>query len=208
MSAPASIADDDILIISVLVNYGGATLTGKSLPSGFTELWNTWQATSGDHWVVGWKRASSESGSYTFAWTADTQYVYADGIIAAYSGANTGTVIDASGASASATTDTHHVAPSANATYTNDFWIAMACEDNYSASALAGFNERFDNTSYSAKLYDKTLSASGATGTADIVMGSGNGRAGTILLIDATPTGGGGGLSIPVAMAQYRQRWN
>ncbi len=210
INKPTGTVNDDILILSVVINYGNATLTGRTLPSGFTLLWDTWQSTSGDHWVVAWKRAASEGSNYTIQWTCDTEYVYADGIVAVYSGCNTGTVVDDYG-EGSATTTTSHVAPSKTATYTNDMMLALAVEDNYSSSTCSGFTERADNSStLSAKLYDKALSASGATGTADIVTGSsGSGRAGSILLIDATPTGGGGGgLSIPVAMAQYRQRWN
>ncbi len=54
------------------------------------------------------------------------------------------------------------------------------------------------------------LSASGATGTKAFSASGGGGSIAYIASSIAikTAAAGGGGLSIPVAMAQYRQRWN
>ena len=81
VTAPAGIADGDILICALLhwVSGGGATLTW---PSGFTEIYQR-QATTSYRMGIAWKRASSESGNYTLTAAVSGDLI---GIVSAYSG--------------------------------------------------------------------------------------------------------------------------
>lgn len=79
VTAPAGIADGDILVFAV----ERAVVTGAIIwPSGFNELWD--QTHFGGSNACSWKRAASESGDYTASWTGDSRNV---GIIFAISGA-------------------------------------------------------------------------------------------------------------------------
>ncbi len=77
VTAPASIADDDILIFAL----DRAIVVDAITLSGFTELFRT-QHTGGSLYC-GWKRASSESGDYQATWTGNSNNV---GIMYAISG--------------------------------------------------------------------------------------------------------------------------
>jgi len=191
---PAGVAADDILIGSFVLNAtSDPTVTGWTNPAGWTTLWDQHVTAGGTnfHWIVAWKRAGgSEPSSYVWDFTASATYT--DAICLAYSGANTTTAIDASGVG-SPTTTTTHTAPSLTATYANDFHVVLACEDHYGSwTPPAGYTERFDDSGFGSTAADKALTASGATGTVAFTSSAaGGGLAGAILLIDATPTGGG-----------------
>jgi len=64
--APAEILDNDILLAQIHTEDASAAVT--SVPSGFTLL-ASYTATNFRHYIY-WKRASAESGSYTFAATS------------------------------------------------------------------------------------------------------------------------------------------
>jgi len=81
VSAPAGIADGDILVCSGL-SYRGAGAGAFTWPSGFTEIG---QRTVGTGYKIGlaWKRCSSESGTYTVAGASVEAII---GIVGAYRG--------------------------------------------------------------------------------------------------------------------------
>ncbi len=82
IGAPASIADDDILIFVI----DRAVVTGAIVwPTDFVELWTADYGGDGNL-AAAWKRASSESGTYNATWTGNSRNV---GIMYAISGADT-----------------------------------------------------------------------------------------------------------------------
>ena len=194
---PGGTADGDIMIATMVINATtDPTIPGWTSPSGWTQLWDEHITAGGTdyHWIVEWKRAgASEPGSYTWSWSSGSGSTYSDGFIVSYSGANTGTVIDGY-STGPATSNTTHTAPSLNPTYTNDMHVAFAAEDNYGNwTPPSGYTERFDSSSWGNTLSDKLLSSSSPTGAISFTStASGGGMAGSILLIDASPAGGGG----------------
>lgn len=71
VTAPASIQNNDILVaFAAIYKYGGGTVD-VNLPSGFTEV--AAHDTTSLHQAIGWKRASSESGDYTFSCTSGSE---------------------------------------------------------------------------------------------------------------------------------------
>ena len=82
LTAPAGISDNDILLAFIYKEDTGAV----TYPSGFTEKQTVTQTASDPDFkcYLAWKRASSESGNYTFSWTNN---VWRAGLIMAISGA-------------------------------------------------------------------------------------------------------------------------
>ncbi len=86
VTAPAGIADDDILVF--LLDRAEVT-SAITWPSGFAELRQTNYA--GGSLAMAWKRAASESGNYTASWTGSSR---SGAIMYAVSGAfTTGTPV-------------------------------------------------------------------------------------------------------------------
>jgi hypothetical protein len=164
VTAPASIANDDILIAAIFAgaNAGAPAITP---PTGFTELLRSpTQATDMTffgQFHVYWKRAASESGSYVFTHaTGSTQA----GIVAISGVPSTGTpiftysvnsLVNAIGATTTATGITTGAA--------NDLLLYIA-HDWAGGGALSpptGFTERLDGLIYIA---DKIQASAGASG--------------------------------------------
>lgn len=67
VSAPAGVANNDIVIIAIGIDSSAAAVDPADLPSGFTEFNETDITADGHTAWIGWKRAGgSEPGTYTF----------------------------------------------------------------------------------------------------------------------------------------------
>jgi hypothetical protein len=159
VTAPTGILDGDILILTIAV-FGTPTPAAVTLPSGFTLIDKSVAGAGGSNvnMSVAWKRASSESGSYTITHaTANT-----NAFIAVYSGCiASGSPVDAYifNAGLGATTDTTNLVSSvANTTalYIDHDWTAGG-----GRSAPTPMLERYENLTY---LADNPLPTSGTSG--------------------------------------------
>jgi hypothetical protein len=171
ITAP-TIVNDDILILTLAVSASGTPPT-PTLPAGFTLIDST-TAIGGATQVafrVAWKRAASESGSYTVTHASATTQasitVYADCIA-------TGSPVDvyskafltdttSSGATATATSITTTVALT-KLLFLSHNWIV-----NDIRIPPTGFVELYEGLIYTA---DKTQAAAGASGTVSHATGN------------------------------------
>jgi hypothetical protein len=173
LTAPSGLADNDILLAFIAVGSGG-TPGIATPPAGFQELRiYSWVSHTGFtvNLQVFWKRAASESGSYTFTHaTFNTQ-----GVLLAYSGAaTTGNPIDinVSFGKGVGTTST-----ALSITTTVDNTLLVVAGQNWDidgASPPTGFTERFDNLltifdgaaqTTAGATGDKTFSPNGSIGS-------------------------------------------
>jgi hypothetical protein len=169
ITAPSGITNNDILVATVFagrITSAGGTVS-VTPPSGFTLIDSTAvHDLSGDQFTgtmyVYWKRASSESGNYTFTHaTASTQ-----GLMHRVSGCVTsGSPIDVySKGSATGAGSQTTAAPSIITTSPKDLliWISHDWEGSTTLSPPTGFTERLDSLLYSA---DKVQVSLGEVGT-------------------------------------------
>lgn len=164
-------AAGDVLIAAVAASGGsGATVTA---PTGWTSIRRTNNSTTTA--LATWYRVvtAAETGSYT--WTLGSG-VTASGTIAAYSGVDTASVIDPTAAAGSGGTGATGSGSSATAsaittTTTNAEAIAVyAVSGSTSWTKPTNYTEQVDiaagSTGPTLSLYDKTLTSSGSSGTA------------------------------------------
>jgi hypothetical protein len=162
ITAPAGIVDGDILLLSLFLGSTGTPT--PTPPSGFASVGvgPSFGSQAGfNGWLYQWwKRAASESGSYTTTHaTCSSQ-----GVITCIKDAiQTGNPIDAVSVSASSSTGTVSTASSITTTVAGDLLI-WGSHDWTATKALnppAGMTERFDDLVYMA---DERLRVAGATG--------------------------------------------
>ncbi|CDM57664.1 putative mannose-sensitive agglutinin [Rhizobium favelukesii] len=167
VTAPAGIVNGDILIAIIFLGQSGGTApTAPTAPSGFTQIGTGTSVTeSGNSFSalfgVYWKRAASESGSYTFTHsTASSQAA-----IAVYSGAlSSGSPVDVlsqnSGTLSPGTTAT---ATGVTTTAAND--LVIYAGHNWDATGTlsppTGMTERVDSLVYIADVAQPSAGASG-----------------------------------------------
>ena len=158
VAAPAGLADNDVMIAAVRV-LSGAAITA---PAGWTVIRALAQTT------VYWKRASSESGTYTWSWTGNSQ---ARATISAYTGvALTGSPVDAeNGAEVTSAVNTI-TAPSCSPATSNAFLVFIALIRasgvDTTSTPPGGMTEDYDSgLRVSCAFSHEQLSASGATGS-------------------------------------------
>lgn len=93
VTPPAGIADNDILL-AVLYREGGSW----TLPSGWTQLFDVADFNANATVTVAWKRAASESGSYTFNLSASVWRIAT--MVAIQGAVTTGSPFDGTGSDA------------------------------------------------------------------------------------------------------------
>jgi hypothetical protein len=162
LTAPVGLANDDILIATMLTGKAGGP-TAVTPPAGFAAFGTaTTVGPDGGGFsgamAIWWKRAASESGSYTFTHAAQSS----QGLLQAYSGAITsGTPLSAtSNNTGNSLTST---GTGITTTAANSFLLYQA-HDWQGAGALtapSGMTERFDGFLYSAT---ELIVSAGATG--------------------------------------------
>lgn len=208
ITAPAGITDGDILVAVVWAWEYRGLVTDLSLPNG----WATWY--TGDfgkyYGKIAWKRASSESGDYTFTVNAGNS-LFIFGQIAAFSGrVASGDPLDVGSNTAYITNNaTVRGAGVTIATAGSDLVYVGFAETNGSASLAtpSGMTSRRsddwsgDYTAMETASLDNQ--STGATGDKD---GTANAATATkhAFLVALKPAVVSG-LSIPVAMCHYRQ---
>jgi hypothetical protein len=184
-TAPAGIANDDILVCSL--NYGGFSVpAAPTAPSGWA-LWDVAnEVTGGGGWIVReyfyWKRASGESGNYD--WTHSSANTY--GYLAAYSGRiTTGTPLSATSRNSS-TTGTSGVGTGITVAADSDLIFTSTDPTGSVRTPPSGMTERYDADGYWS---DEVRSSAGATGDRTQTNG-GTGwitRMVEVLVVAATP---------------------
>lgn len=166
VSAPAGIVNDDILIAAIFVGASGSS-PAVTPPSGFTLIGTPTVVADGTSFTarfsIYWKRAASESGSYTFTHAAGSSQA----IIVAVSGAlASGSPIDVSSSNSLTNPGSGGntaIATGVTTTGADDLllYVAHDWEGLGALSPPSGMTERFDGLVYAAS---QALTASGATG--------------------------------------------
>jgi hypothetical protein len=173
VTAPAGIADDDILVLFMFLGVVGGAPT-PTPPSGFTQIGSGTDVTDPGNFngksYVWWKRASSEGSDYTITHTgANTQAV-----IAAYSGCTTsGSPVDALSSNTGAVSSAVATAVTTTVGNTHLLYLAHDWTGSGALTPPTGMGERFDGLVY---LADEAISSTGATG--DRTQTNGNSAAG------------------------------
>lgn len=193
-SEPASTSTGDLLVvIGYVSDKTGLTASGCTLL--------TFDHSSGYTIYIAYKYATAGNDQQTVSWTNSN---FGTGRMYAWTDVHATTAFYNS-SKGSDTTSTTKTAPSVNATYTNDLWVVVGIEDDFSGwgTVPTGFTEIIDDSGNNLSgiyVANKLLSASGATGTADLTStGTSGGFAISFLISDSTPTGGGG--PTPVSLA-------
>ena len=166
--APAGIVNGDILILSLALGVSGTPPT-PTLPSGFTQIDTQRVGTGGfnvDQYIA-WKRASSESGSYTITHSACSS----NAVISVYSNCiATGSPIDVYSKN-SGLTGTPAIALGVTTTVANT--LALYIDHDWEARGArlppSPFFERYDNLEYVA---DNVQPTAGATGNVSATNGN------------------------------------
>jgi hypothetical protein len=121
LTAPASIADDDLLVAVI----GRGDESGTITLTGWTQTENVAHDSNGALTIL-WKKAASESGDYTFAWSGGASYAY--GAVLRISGWE-GTTPFIGTKPTAATGDDAAPAPPASATVASDDYLAILAVD-------------------------------------------------------------------------------
>lgn len=201
LSAPAGLTDGDILVL-IWHEEGDVTPTP---PSGFAEWVSHAHSTDPTQLFIWWKRASSESGSYTITHSSSWTEAWLGALSAQY---ETGDPADAT-ATENDGSSTSITIPGLTPAHDNAVIIAAyGTTGDRAKGALGGttptFTEDYDSETNLAVSIG-TLATAGATGNKTSTISSSNPWNAAMVAIREAG-GGGGGLSIPVVMNQYRQR--
>lgn len=158
VAAPAGLANDDIMI-AIAKGVTGSTVT--SVPSGWTLIRTITSAS------LYWKRASSESGTYTWGFSSS---IACRASISAYTGVITsGTPYDAENGQENASSNSI-TAPSCSPVQSNGYLVFVASLNNSAADRTVtppgSMVEDYDSGLRMLQTFaHEQLSASGATGT-------------------------------------------
>lgn len=161
LTAPAGLADDDILIAAIFV---GANPSAPAVtpPAGFTLLGTATSVTDPSSFngklQIYWKRAASESGSYTFTHSSANS----QGVLHAYSGcATSGSPVDASSSNSGNNNTT--TATGVTTTAANDMLVLLAHDWTASGNVTpaSGFTKRFDSLIQTSDAIQASAGASG-----------------------------------------------
>lgn len=174
VTAPASIQDNDILVAFARNDVSDST--SLSLPTGFTSI--ATQSSSDykrtQRYVIGWKRASSESGDYAFGQTGTDPVAYA-AIIVLRGCLASGSPVDVYSNTAYTTSNTTIRAASVTTTVANTMLVAAG--GTYGVSDFTpptGMTERLDVGSGGCEISMATVeqASTGASGAKDFTYGS------------------------------------
>ena len=182
LTAPSGLADDDILVLA----WSAENDTAPTPPAGFTQLIDIDHAgVASDLWVW-WKRAASESGSYTITHLQGWTEAY---LVAVQDASTTVDPFVGTGNSGTGTTTTAlGVTPAGD-----NAWIGFMASSRADAGAITPpsgstptFTERYNpgNSFYAA---DGTLATAGATGDKTITTATTDWMAVLVVVEDVTP---------------------
>lgn len=191
LTAPAALADGDILIATIFVGSGSVP-TVPTPPTGFTAFGTPTTAGGAgffSNFSIFWKRALSESGSYTFTHAAYSS----QGELRAYSGClASGTPLGATSnntGTGSSTVGTGITTTAANSFLLFDThdWVVSG-----TLSPPTGMTERFDGLVHSS---DQLIVSAGATGNRTQTNGNGGADPWAVRMVELLAATGGGGTS-------------
>lgn len=200
LTAPTGLANDDILF-AVIFNALTGTPSVPTPPAGFTQIGTSTADGAGgfnDKFSLFWKRAASESGSYTFTHAAASS----QGLLLAISGAATsGSPVDVFSSNSSNTGSTS-TGLSVTTTVANDLllYIEHDWEGLGTLSPPTGMTEVFDSLIYAASL---ALGAAGATGNKTQTNGNGGGNPWAAWLVAIAPAGSGSPYTLTAASGSF-----
>lgn len=188
VTAPGGIVDGDILILTMALVL--AAPPAPTLPAGFTLLTSRGNGVAGlnVNFLVAWKRAAGESGSYTVTHaTATTQVV-----LAAYSGCvGTGLPVEAVSVNRGIGTTATALGITTVSANTMLVYAGHDWQGSGTLTPPTGFTERFDGLVYCA---DKAQSASGATGNVTLTTANAGTDPWDTIMLALSTTGGGGSI--------------
>ncbi len=172
VTAPANIQNGDILVAF------GASYSDEadiSLPSGFTTIATQHDAIDSHCRVIGWKRASSESGNYTFS--VSPRGATGAGIIVLRGCLASGSPVDVYSNTDYTTKNTTLRAASVTTTVANTMLVAAGMHDeDTSFTPPSGMTEAYDATggAYGIAITAAyaTQASSGASGNKDFTAGT------------------------------------
>jgi len=185
VSAPSGIVNGDILVATIFVAATGSS-PSVTAPTGFTEISISPTSVSSAGFYgnlhVYWKRAASESGSYTFTHTtASTECV----MIAVSGALTSGSPIDVSSANTGiAGTETN---TGLTLTSTNELvlYLSQNWGDSNTGTAPTGYTQTYNGTVvYTAS---KNFTSSGATGSTSRANGNNSGDPWGVILVAILP---------------------
>ncbi len=165
LTAPAGLQDDDILVASISSEGQGDV----TLPSGWNLIVNS--TINSKSAIVAWKRADTESGSYTFTMPSSTTAV---GAISAFQNATTsGSPFDSSSGHVDTTdaSGTDHIAPAVTTLGANRLiigvWHGLDTASITWGASIAGMTHRVGgrNGDTSMMMADGGQATAGTTGT-------------------------------------------
>lgn len=196
VTAPSGIQDGDILIGGLLLFGSGSQIAGATPPSGFSLITTSSidnpisvvkLGTEYYDYYLYWKRASSESGDYTFTFTGTSNYCQA--YVGCYRGAlSTGSPFDV--ASDNDGTGTTTTFTGVTTTADNTLLIGASFDWGDSSNNLSpptDFFERIDITEI--YLCDKPKESAGSTGNFTMTNNSTGGNPWGAFLLALLPSG-------------------
>lgn len=207
LTAPTGLANNDILLAFI---FSAAQTTGPvpTPPTGFTQIGTSTSVTDGGgfngKFSVFWKRAASESGSYTFTHSAASS----QGVLLAISGAVTsGSPVDVFSSNSGLAPNVgvgnnSSTATGVTTTAANDLLLYLA-HDWAGSGALSpptGFTELFDGLVYGAS---KALTTAGATGNVTQVNGDSNSEPWAAWLVAIAPATSGSPYTLTAATGSF-----
>ena len=163
LTPPAGLANGDILVATLIAARGSLPIYATTPAAGFVEFGTPPAVNDGGLYAetrLYWKRAASESGSYTFSHAGP---ISAQGLMQAYSGCKaSGTPLGAT--SNNSGTGSAASGTSITTTAANSFLLYQAhdWEGSGTLTPPTGMTERFDSLLYSS---DQLIAVAGATGT-------------------------------------------
>lgn len=190
VTAPASIANGDLLIAQLILVHTTVPADPTGIPSGWTQIGSYQTATAGGASAkigIWYKIAASESGDYT--WTHANAEWGTQGLIARYTGVSSGSPINASSSLAESPASTTRTATGVTTTVANCMALFIGWDWADTANALSppsGMTERLEVNplSYVAEV---AVPSAGATGNKSHVCNSVSGFPRGAWLVALTP---------------------
>jgi hypothetical protein len=216
VAVPSGVAAGDIVILVAATDNVAAVFETADWPSGFTELAEVDLTLDGHSAAVGWKRlTAADSGSYTFGNIAAGESNWVCQAFA-FSGRHaTDPPVATSATNNNANSSPVSITATGVTAVAGDDLLWLSTPDVSESEGGAGhtaptdFTEKEDaenNWSNISGAVRENASA-GATGNITGTLALSSGASGWAAFLVRIPAAAAAGLSIPVAMAQYRQRW-
>ncbi len=181
-------------------------------PSGFSTVFSNWASHfQNGGWSVATKIMAGGETSFNVSWTGSR---YEGHVVALeWSGVDATTPVDVIGTQQEQSFTNSPVVLGITTLVDDAVHLALLVSAGSQTvtppSGYTNVSSLDASTDWGFHVVYKIIATAGATGDKTLTIGSGSGNTQLTKSLSLKPaSGGGGGLSIPVAMAQYRQRWN